>query len=41
VLVNERMDYGPGFACLTRWLPDPNDRHKVLWKNPARLFGFR
>ena len=25
---------------LSRWLPDPNDRHKVLWENPARLFGF-
>ena len=41
VRVDERVDYGPGFACLTRWLPDPNDRRKVLWENPARLFGFR
>ncbi len=41
VRVNERVDYGPGLACLARWLPDPGDRDKVLWKNPARLFGFQ
>jgi predicted TIM-barrel fold metal-dependent hydrolase len=41
VRVNERIDYGPGLACLTRWLPDPEDRRKVLWLNPARLFGFQ
>ena len=41
VRVNERVDYGPGLACLPRWLPDPDDRRKVLWENPARLFGFR
>jgi len=41
VRVNERVDYGPGLACLTRWLPDRNDRHQILWENPARLFGFR
>ena len=41
VRMNERTDYGPGFACLTRWLPDADDRHRVLWENPARLFGFR
>jgi predicted TIM-barrel fold metal-dependent hydrolase len=40
VRVEERVDYGPGLACLARWLPDPEDRHQVLWRNPARLFGF-
>jgi predicted TIM-barrel fold metal-dependent hydrolase len=40
VHMNERIDYGPGRACLDRWLPDPADRRKVLWDNPARLFGF-
>lgn len=40
VRVAERVDYGPGLACLRRWLPDRNDRHRVLWENPARLFGF-
>lgn len=40
VRVNHRVDYGPGLACLSRWLPEPADRHKVLWENPARLFGF-
>ena len=39
--VNERVDYGPQLLPLSRWLPDPKDRHKVLWENPARLFGLR
>jgi len=41
VRMAERMDYGPGFACLPRWLPIPADRQKVLWDSPARLFGFK
>jgi len=40
VRVEERIDYGPGYACLARWLPDEKDRQRVLWDNPARLFGF-
>jgi len=39
VRMDERMDYGPGFSCLARWLPDPKDRQKVLWETPKRLFG--
>ena len=41
VRMAERMDYGPGFACLPRWLPNAADRQKVLWDSPARLFGFK
>ncbi len=41
VRMAERVDYSPGLACLTRWLPNPDDRRKVLWENPARLFGFQ
>jgi len=41
VRMDERMDYGPVFSCLHRWLPDEKDRRKVLWNNPKRLFGFR
>jgi predicted TIM-barrel fold metal-dependent hydrolase len=41
VRMDERMDYGPVYACLQRWLPDENDRRKVLWESPARLFGFK
>ena len=41
VRVDERVDYGPGLACLARWLPDADDRQQVLWTNPARLFGFQ
>src|SRR5688572_10444157 len=40
VRMDERMDYGPALSCLQRWLPDAQDRQKVLWDNPARLFGF-
>ena len=40
VLMEERLDYGPVFGCLSRWLPDPEDRHTVLWDSPRRLFGF-
>jgi predicted TIM-barrel fold metal-dependent hydrolase len=36
----ERVDYGPVFAPLLRWLPDAADRQIVLAENPARLFGF-
>jgi predicted TIM-barrel fold metal-dependent hydrolase len=40
VRVDERIDYGPGYACLARWLPDASQRRRVLWENPKRLFGF-
>jgi predicted TIM-barrel fold metal-dependent hydrolase len=40
VRMDARMDYGPVYACLSRWLPDPLDRRQVLWEAPARLFGF-
>jgi predicted TIM-barrel fold metal-dependent hydrolase len=35
-----RIDYGPVLDCLERFLPDETDRRRVLWDNPARLFGF-
>ncbi len=40
VLLNQRMDYGPQLVCLRRWLPNAEDRKKVLWDTPSRLFGF-
>ncbi len=40
VRVAKRMDYGPGFDLLKRWLPDSADRQKVLWETPKRWFGF-
>ena len=40
VRMDERMDYGPVYACLPRWLPDAKDRQRVLWETPSRLFGF-
>jgi predicted TIM-barrel fold metal-dependent hydrolase len=41
VRMDERVDYGPPLTCLERWLPDPADRHRVLWETPSGLFGFR
>lgn len=35
-----RFEYGAALRLLERWLPDPADRARVLWANPARLFGF-
>jgi predicted TIM-barrel fold metal-dependent hydrolase len=40
VRTSERVDYGPPFDCLLRWLPAEADREIVLWHTPARLFGF-
>jgi predicted TIM-barrel fold metal-dependent hydrolase len=40
VRMEERVDYGPPMTCLRRWLPAEADRHTVLWRTPARLFGF-
>lgn len=40
VRVPHRMDYGPVYQLLARWLPDASDRQRVLWDTPARWFGF-
>jgi predicted TIM-barrel fold metal-dependent hydrolase len=36
----QRVEYGGLLDLLTRWLPKPGDRDRVLWQNPARLFSF-
>lgn len=36
----QEVEYGSLLHLLARWLPDPADRQRVLWHNPARLFGF-
>lgn len=41
VRMDERMDYGLALVPLARWLPDPEQRRQVLWRNPQRLFGFK
>ena len=38
--VPRRPTYADVMAPLSRWLPDPGDRTRVLARNPARLFGF-
>ncbi len=40
VRMDHRVDYGPSFAALERWLPDAAARREVLWQTPRRLFGF-
>ena len=40
VRTEERIDYGPPLVCIERWLPDPEDRRRLLWETPALLFGF-
>ena len=38
--VPQRVNYDDLLNSLVRWLPDPGNRDRVLWHNPARLFGF-
>ena len=38
--VQRRPRYAEMLAALAAWLPDEADRARVLWHNPARLFGF-
>ena len=35
-----RVDYGPQLAYLARVVPDAAARARILWDNPASLFGF-
>ncbi|HEY4200178.1 MAG TPA: amidohydrolase family protein [Devosiaceae bacterium] len=37
----ERVDYGPVYQSLYRWLPDEADRKRVLSDNPLKFFGFK
>jgi predicted TIM-barrel fold metal-dependent hydrolase len=36
----ERQDYGPLLDLAGRLFPDPDLRDAILWRTPARLFGF-
>jgi predicted TIM-barrel fold metal-dependent hydrolase len=38
--VSPRLSYADALAPLARWLTSDDDREKVLWRTPARLFGF-
>lgn len=35
-----RVDYGPLLSLFEDLVQNPEDRQKVLWENPLRLFGF-
>lgn len=36
----ERLDYGPLLTLVDLLFPDADDRRRLLWDNPCRLFGF-
>ena len=36
----ERIDYGTLLKLVERLFPDANDRRKLLWETPSKLFGF-
>jgi predicted TIM-barrel fold metal-dependent hydrolase len=36
-----RLDYGPEFDLLARWVPDPAARRRILVDTPARLFSMQ
>ncbi len=40
IKLQKRPAYADVLALVDRWLPDADDRHRVLWRTPAALFGF-
>jgi predicted TIM-barrel fold metal-dependent hydrolase len=36
----ERLDYGPLLKVFERFVSSPEDRRKILWDTPNRVFGF-
>jgi predicted TIM-barrel fold metal-dependent hydrolase len=36
----KRLDYGPLLQLFAQQVPDAEDRRKILWDTPRRLFGF-
>jgi predicted TIM-barrel fold metal-dependent hydrolase len=34
------VEYSHEFGALSNWVSDEQVRRKILWANPARLFGF-
>ena len=36
----DRQDYGPNLKLVELHFPDENERRKLLWDTPSRLFGF-
>ena len=37
---SKRLDYGPLLQLFAQMVPHAEDREKILWRNPLRLFGF-
>jgi predicted TIM-barrel fold metal-dependent hydrolase len=40
IALDRRPSYDSCLSFLARWLPDPQDRDRVMRRNPTRLFGF-
>lgn len=40
LMAPKRLDYGPLLQLFGRMVPDAEDRRKILWDTPKRLFGF-
>jgi len=38
--VPHRVEYRTLLTVLNRWMPNPDDRDRIMWHSPARLFGF-
>ena len=36
-----KLHYRQAMSCLERWVPGEQDRGKILWETPAKLFGFK
>ena len=36
----QRVDYGTLLKLAEKWFPDAQDRRKLFWENPCKLFGF-
>ena len=37
---SKRIDYGPLLKLVQNLVPGEDDRHKLLWETPRKLFGF-
>jgi len=36
----DRLDIGPLLRLIERWLPSADDRRRLFWDTPCRVFGF-
>lgn len=41
IKLTEKPDYRQALSCLDCWVPGEQDRRKILWETPAKLFGLQ